>query len=72
VDVDTALIKSFGLPFGPFREKQKIDFRFEAFNLFNHTNLNQPNNSLGAGALFGTIQSAGAPRILQAALKFIF
>ena len=72
VNVDAALIKSFALPFGPFREKQKLDFRFEAFNLLNHPNLGQPNNSIGAGALFGTITSAGKPRDLQAALKFVF
>jgi hypothetical protein len=72
VNVDAALIKSFALPFGPFREKQKLDFRFEAFNLFNHPNLGQPNNNIGAGALFGTITSAAKPRDLQAALKFVF
>ncbi len=72
VNLDSALIKSFAMPFGPLRETQKIDFRFEAFNLFNHPNLNQPGNSLGEGALFGQITSAQPPRVLQVALKYIF
>ncbi len=72
VDVDSALIKSFAMPVGPFRETQKIDFRFEAFNVFNHPNLDQPNNNLGGGALFGTITGAQTPRVLQAALKYVF
>jgi hypothetical protein len=72
VDVDAGLIKSFALPYGPFREKQKLDFRFEAFNLFNHPNLGQPNAALGGGSLFGTITSAQSPRVLQAALKYVF
>jgi hypothetical protein len=72
VDLDTALIKSFAIPFGPFRDTQKIDFRFEAFNLFNHPNLGQPGDTLSGGALFGQITSAQSPRDLQAALKYIF
>jgi hypothetical protein len=46
-------------------------FRAEAFNVFNHTNLNNPNGTYTAAA-FGTITGAGAARILQFALKFEF
>lgn len=72
VNLDSALIKSFPIPYGPFGKTQKIDFRFEAFNLFNHPNLGQPGNNMAAGTLFGQITTAQDPRILQAALKFIF
>ena len=72
VDVDFALIKSFAIPYGPLAETQKIDFRCEAFNLFNHPNFGQPGNALGGGALFGRITSAQSPRVLQLALKYTF
>jgi hypothetical protein len=72
VNLDSALIKSFPIPHGPFDKTQKVDFRFEAFNLFNHPNLAQPGNNLAAGTLFGQITSAYPPRVLQGALKFIF
>jgi len=45
--------------------------RLEAFNVFNHTNYAQPNNSFGTSA-FGSITSAGTPRIVQVALRVAF
>jgi hypothetical protein len=81
VDVDFALVKSFGLHFGPFAESQKIDFRLEAFNLFNHPNFLSPVASLGLPTTIGQIQAAytsnpiggsGGPRVLQVALKYVF
>jgi len=71
VNLDAALIKSFTLPFGPFRDTQKLDFRTEAFNLLNHPNFGSPDNATG-DLNFGKILSAGSPRILQFALKFAF
>ena len=53
------------------REHQSVQFRWEAFNVPNLVNLSNPNASLNS-ALFGTITSAGDPRIMQAALKFVF
>jgi len=55
----------------PIKETRKIEFRAEFFNLFNHTNFNNPSTSLGSEQ-FGRLQSASDPRIIQAALKFIF
>lgn len=71
VNLDFALIKSFRIPHGPFAESQKIDFRAEAFNLFNHPNFGGPDGAL-ADATFGRINTAQSPRILQLALKYIF
>lgn len=72
VNLDYALIKSIAIPHGPLAEKQKIDFRAEAFNLLNHPNFANPDSAMGDGILFGTITSAQSPRILQFALKYIF
>ncbi len=73
VNLDFGLIKSFGIPYGPFAETQKIDFRAEAFNLVNHPNFGAPDGALGdAGTTYGKITTAQSPRVLQLALKFIF
>jgi len=52
-------------------ERVKLQFRAEYFNLFNRVNFNNPASSL-SGAGFGTIKSAGDPRIGQLALKLLF
>jgi hypothetical protein len=52
-------------------EHHRVELRFEFFNLLNHTNFANPVNNLRS-ATFGTIQSAGDPRILQFALKYSF
>jgi hypothetical protein len=51
--------------------EHKLQFRGEFFNLFNHVNLGNPNGTF-TSAKFGTISSAGAPRILQVALRYSF
>ena len=48
-----------------------IELRAEIFNLLNTPPLNAPAIVLGA-ANFGTITSAGDPRVVQLALKFLF
>ena len=63
---DTGLLKNF-----PITERVKGVFRFEAFNLFNHTNLQPPSNTLSSGN-FGQITSSYDPRILQFALRLAF
>lgn len=64
-DVDFALLKVIRLS-----ERQSLQFRTEAFNLFNHPNYGLPNASLG-GAGFGTIRGA-SNREMQFGLKYIF
>jgi hypothetical protein len=71
VNLDAALIKSFALPFGPFRETQTINIRTEAFNVLNHPNFGSPDSAM-ADATFGSILSAQSPRILQFAVKYNF
>ncbi len=62
-DVDMGLLKSF-----PLKERLNATFRFEAFNLLNHTNLLTPDNTVTDGN-FGRITGAYDPRILQFALR---
>ena len=66
VDVDFSLFKEF-----PVSEFGKVQFRGEFFNLFNHPNFYNPDNTVGDGT-FGQLQSARDPRIMQFALKYLF
>jgi len=68
---DFALTKSFPIKFGHFGETQHVDFRAEAFNLFNHANFGRPDRTL-THSKFGQILSAADPRILQFALRYSF
>jgi hypothetical protein len=70
-NLDFSLMKSIPLKVGPFAETQHLDFRAEAFNVFNHANFNNPNNNM-TSPVFGRILSAQDPRILQFALRFWF
>jgi len=45
--------------------------RAEFFNLLDHNNFNQPDNYFGSPS-FGQVVSAGSPRRIQFALKFLF
>jgi hypothetical protein len=65
-NVDVGLTRSFGV--GGARQ---IQFRAEAFNVFNRVHLNTPVSALNNGN-FGRITSAGDPRIVQLALKYTF
>jgi hypothetical protein len=65
---DLATFRNF-----PIREKLRLQFRLEAYNVMNHFNLNNPNTSFGQ-ATFGqvTSKSGTTPRNLQLALKLTF
>ncbi|MGH9353211.1 MAG: hypothetical protein ACRD2G_13800, partial [Terriglobia bacterium] len=65
-DFDFGLMKNFLIT-----EKAALQFRAEFFNLFNRPNFGNPSGSLNSRA-FGTITSAGSPRIIQFALKVTF
>jgi hypothetical protein len=64
--VNLSLSRSFAL-----REAMRLEFRAEAFNAINHTNLSGVSTSLNSST-FGVPQSAGDPRIFQFAMKLHF
>jgi hypothetical protein len=55
-------------------EGKQLQFRGELFNVLNHTNFRLPVSDIEdrASGTFGTIQSDVSPRVIQAALKFLF
>jgi hypothetical protein len=55
-------------------ESKSLEFRFETFNTFNHAQFNGSGSVDGNinDATFGKVVKAAAPRISQAALKFLF
>nr|WP_252263952.1 carboxypeptidase regulatory-like domain-containing protein [Paracidobacterium acidisoli] len=66
VGVNTSLYKNF-----PLYERLAVQFRGEAFNLFNHPNFSAVTTGYGS-ATFGTVTSALDPRIFEFALKLIY
>jgi hypothetical protein len=65
--VDVSLVKRF--TFGA--AASNADVRIEAFNLFNTVNYSNPGSTWGSSG-FGVISDAGAPRIVQLAVRFAF
>lgn len=65
VNFDFSLFKEFQVT-----ERQKVQFRSEFFNLFNHPNFSNPGNTVGGG--LGIIGGANNPRYVQFALKYLF
>ncbi len=69
LNTDMALLKNTRIS-----ERTQLQFRAEAFNVFNHAQFNNPSgnfNNTGIGG-FGYVTSALDPRIMQVALKLIF
>lgn len=68
-NTDLALLKEFRIT-----EKKAIEFRLEAFNVFNHTQFFGPAAVQGNidSPLFGTVVKAADPRFVQMALKLTF
>jgi hypothetical protein len=66
-NVDFSVFKEF-----PIRERMKLQWRVEFFNLPNHPQFDLPNASLGnpvAGTIAGTV---GTPRDIQFGLRLVF
>ncbi len=63
---DMALSRAFQV-----KESQRVELRFEAFNVTNSLIRQNPNTSF-ASNIFGQITSAEDPRIMQFALKYTF
>jgi hypothetical protein len=55
----------------PVRTNDALELRVEAFNLLNTPPLGNPNGVAGSPA-FGTITTAGDPRVIQLAIKWLF
>jgi hypothetical protein len=66
-NVDFAIAKRTPL----FRERVISEFRAEAFNIFNHTQFDNPSTNMQTGTL-GQISTTADPRILQLALRITF
>jgi hypothetical protein len=67
VSADYSLFKNF-----PIKERLKLQFRAEFFNIFNHPNFNNPSAVFGAGS-FGYITSTSTEnRDIQFGLKLAF
>jgi hypothetical protein len=61
------------------REKTKLQFRWETYNLFNHTNFKDIDASMTfnargeqTNARFGVPTSARSPRVMQGSLRLSF
>jgi Carboxypeptidase regulatory-like domain len=65
-NLDVALMRRF-----PLAGSRALELRAEIFNLTNTPPLLAPNTVVGSAA-FGTITTAGDPRVMQFALKFVF
>jgi len=63
---DFSLVKSTQL-----MERLNMQFRVDAFNLFNHTNFSTINTTT-TSSLFGQVTGTRDPRTLQLAVKFLF
>ena len=65
-NLDISVMRSFKTS-----EESRLEFRFEAFNLTNHTNFQVPTNSFASGS-FGVVGRAAEARDLQFGFKFYF
>ena len=67
VNFDLSAVKNFKV-----RESQRLQFRFEFFNLFNHVNFGQPGGTLALGPAFGRSTSAFPARQIQLGGRYTF
>jgi Carboxypeptidase regulatory-like domain len=74
-NIDLALSKRFPL----HSEKRFLQFRWEAYNAFNHTQYSTLNTTarfdptgLQTNSLFGQVTATRAPRVMQGSLRLVF
>ena len=65
-NTDMSILKDFALV-----ERLKLQFRVEAFNVFNQVNFDLPNSYVNSDS-FGQIRSAQSGRVVQLALKLLW
>jgi hypothetical protein len=71
-NIDSGMYKNFGMPWS---EKQKLQFRWESYNVTNSVRFDPQSASLSltSTANFGKLTSQlGSPRVMQFALRFTF
>ncbi len=66
-NLDFSIFRGF-----PIRERAKLEFRSEFFNITNHPNFGNPNTSLDSGSFGQITTTLTNNRIVQFALKMIF
>jgi hypothetical protein len=66
IQFDVSLSRRF-----QFRERYRVDFRSDFFNILNHGNWSNPTTSIASGT-FGQITTFGSPRQIQLAMKLFF
>ena len=69
VNFDTSLSKRF---FMPWSEKHTLQFRAEAYNLFNHTNFADPGANINSSTFGRITAQANSNRVMQFALRYDF
>ena len=67
-NVDLSLVKKFPV----FRERVRMEFRAEAFNLLNHANFANPQLQENVASFGRILTTAVNPRVIQLALKMSF
>jgi hypothetical protein len=67
VDTDLSAFKTFSI-----YKETNLQFRAEAFNVFNNVNLSNPASNLATPATFGQISGTNAARIFQFALRLSY
>jgi hypothetical protein len=65
-----ALFKEF--PMNKYREGMRLEFRMEAFNVFNHPQFGNPDMTYGDGSFGAIFSTAQSNREVQLGLKFYF
>ncbi len=56
----------------PINESMRVEFRWDIFNVANHTRFFNPDGNVTDGTDFGRVKRAGDPRLMQFALKLYF
>jgi len=69
-NVDMAIFKNFAMPWS---QSQKLQFRADAFNVFNNVNWGNPSTAINNPGTFGLVTTQANPRrVLQLALRYDF
>jgi hypothetical protein len=56
----------------PISESKRFEFRWDVFNIANHTHFYKIDGNITDGANFGVAKNVADPRLMQVALKFYF